>query len=151
MINKIQKDLVQAMRDKDTRRLNVLRGLKSALTNASLQKGSISESLTETEITQLIRKQVAQREDSIKQFRESNRDDVVARILIEHEESEILKQYLPEELSDLQLEIYVVNTITELGATSKKDMGNVIKRVVHIVNGRADNRRISKLVGEKLQ
>lgn len=147
----INEDLKQAMRDKDTRKLNVLRGLKSAFTNASLQKGNVSEPLTDSEIIQVIRKQFAQREDSIKQFRESKRNDVVARISIEHEESEILKNYLPKELDDADLEGIIWLVLQEYESPTKKDMGNIIKKVIAVVDGRADNKRISKMIGERLQ
>jgi uncharacterized protein YqeY len=147
MKTKIEEDLKQAMRDKDSTKLNVLRGLKSAFTNASLQKGNVEAELSDVEIVNIVRKQFSQRQDSIKQFVEGQRFDLVAK---EEVEMEILKSYIPEELSDLQLETYIVDSISELNATSKKDMGNVIKRVVHLVNGRADNKRISKLVMEKL-
>ena len=148
MITRINEELKQAMRDKDTTKLNVLRALKSSITNASLQKGNVNEVLNDTEIIGLIRKEVSKRQDSINAFVSAMRDDL---ILKENNEIQVLNKFLPEEMSDLKLETYIVDTITELGATTKKDMGNVIKRVVHIVNGRADNKRISKMVGEKLQ
>jgi uncharacterized protein YqeY len=145
---KISLDIQQAMRDKNPTKLNVLRSLKTAIMNASLQKGNVNEPLSEVEVIGIIRKQLSQRQDSIAQFITAQRNDLIAT---EEAEVEVLKEFLPEELSELQLETYIVNTISELGATSKKDMGNVIKRVVHIVNGRADNKTISKIVGEKLQ
>lgn len=148
MITKINESLKQAMRDKSTTKLNVLRSLKTAIMNASLQKGNINEPLSEVEVIGLVRKQITQRQDSVNQFITGGRMELAHK---ESEEIDILQKFLPEELSGLQLETYIVNTITELGATSKKDMGNVIKRVVHIVNGRADNKTISKMVGEKLQ
>ena len=147
---KINFDLKQAMRDKDTRRLNVLRSLKTAFTNASLQKGSINEVLSETEVIQLVRKQVAQREDSIKQFKESNRDDVIDRIIIEQEESKILQNYLPVELDDEKLGDMISGILAEYESPTKKDMGSIIKKVIERVNGQADNKRVSKMVGERL-
>jgi len=148
MITKINDELKQAMRDKNTTKLNVLRALKTAIMNASLQKGNVNEPLSEVEVIGIIRKQLSQRQDSIAQFVTAQRNDLIAT---EEAEVEVLKEFIPEDLSDLQLETYIINTISELGATSKKDMGNVIKRVAHIVNGRADNKKISKMVGEKLQ
>lgn len=145
---KISLDIQQAMRDKNTTKLNVLRALKTAIMNASLQKGNVNEPLSEVEVIGIIRKQLSQRQDSIAQFVTAQRNDLIAT---EEAEVEVLKEFIPEDLSDLQLETYIINTISELGATSKKDMGNVIKRVAHIVNGRADNKKISKMVGEKLQ
>lgn len=148
MINELQEDLKQAMRDKDSTKLNVLRSLKTAITNASIQKGNVNERLTEVEILGIIRKQVSQRQDSINAYVSAQRQDL---ILIENSEIEILNKYLPIDMSDNDLELLVKSAISELYATSKKDMGNVIKLVVSRANGRADNRRISKIVGEMLQ
>lgn len=147
MKDKIDEDLKQAMRTKDSTKLNVLRGLKSAFTNASLQKGNVSESLSEMEMINIIRKQFSQRQDSIKQFVEGQRFDLVAK---EEVELEILKDYLPTELSDDDLNGIVTLAIGEYESPTKKDMGNIIKKVMEVVNGRADNKRISKLVLEKL-
>ena len=144
---KIEEDLKQAMRDKDSTKLNVLRGLKSAFTNASLQKGNVDAELSDIEIVNIIRKQFSQRQDSIKQFVEGQRFDLVAK---EEVEMEILKEYLPTELSDGDLEGIVWLAVQEYETPTKKDMGAIIKKVMEVVNGRADNKRISKLVMEKL-
>ena len=144
---KIEEDLKQAMRDKDSTKLNVLRGLKSAFTNASLQKGNVDAELSDIEIVNIIRKQFSQRQDSIKQFVEGQRFDLVAK---EEVEMEILKEYLPTELSDGDLEGIVWLAVQEYETPTKKDMGAIIKKVMEVVNGRADNKRISKMVTEKL-
>ena len=147
MKTKIDEDLKQAMRDKDQTKLNVLRGLKSAFTNASLQKGNVNDELSEAEIIQIIRKQFSQRQDSINQFITGQRFDLVAK---EEVELEILKEYLPKEIDDGDLNGIIWLAIQEYENPTKKDMGNIIKKVIEVVNGRADNKRISKLVGEKL-
>jgi len=155
MKNKINEDLKQAMRDKDQTKLNVLRGLKTAFTNASLQKGNVDTELSESEIVQIVRKQLSQRRDSINQFVSGKGFDLSGKrfdlIVKEENEIEILKQYLPEELTDGDLELIVDSIISTENATTKKDMGRVIKAVVEHVNGRADNKRISSMVGGKLQ
>lgn len=145
---KINEDLKQAMRDKNTVRLNVLRALKSAFTNASLQKGSISEPLSDVEVINIVRKQFSQRQDSVSQFANAQRNDLIA---VEEAEMEVLKDYLPVELDDGDLNGIIWLAIQEYETPTKKDMGKIIKKVVEVVNGRADNKRISKLVGEKLQ
>jgi uncharacterized protein YqeY len=147
MKEKLDNDFKRAMLDKDQTKLNVLRGLKTAITNASIQKGNTNTALDESEMIQIVRKQINQRVDSIQQFVDGKRLDLVAK---EEVELEILKEYLPEEINDTTLETIVVGAILDLNATSKKDMGRVIKEVVSIVNGQADNKRISKLVMEKL-
>lgn len=143
----IDYDLKQAMRDKDTTKLNVLRALKTAITNASLQKGNVNEPLTDAETIGIIRKQYSQRQDSVAQFVTAQRLDLIAT---EEAEMEILKGYLPAEMSEGHLRNIVVDIIAETGASTKKDMGKVIKEAQAKLNGAADNKRISKMVGELL-
>jgi hypothetical protein len=145
---KINEDLKQAMRDKNATKLNVLRSLKTAFANASLQKGSISEPLSDIEVINIVRKQITQREDSGQQYLKANRFDLLQT---EVDEIEIIKPYLPTELDDGDLNGIIWLAIQEYETPTKKDMGKIIKKVVEVVNGRADNKRISKLVGEKLQ
>jgi uncharacterized protein YqeY len=147
MITKINDELKQAMRDKNTIKLNVLRSLKTAIMNASLQKGNVNEILTDTEIIGIIRKQVSQRQDSVAQFVNAQRHDLIA---VEEAEMEVLKDFLPTELTEFELEALVENYIIVNNATSKKDMGKVIKDVVLAANGRADNKRISTMIGGRL-
>lgn len=147
MKNKIDIELKQAMRDKDANKLNVLRALKNEITNASLRKGSVNEVISDVEIIALIRKEISKRQDSINAFVSANRQDL---ILKENSEIEVLNQYLPAEMSDEELFAEVCDAITILGATGKKDMGRVIKTLQENLAGRADNKRISKIVGEQL-
>lgn len=144
---RIQEDIKQAMRDKDTTKLNVLRALKNSITNTALVKGSIDQPVSDIEIMGLIRKEISKRQDSIKAFVSATRQDLIDK---EQAEIDILTPYLPTEISDEQLEVVVDTVIKTETATSKRDMGKVIKLVVSIVDGKADNRRISKMVGEKL-
>ncbi len=148
MIEQIQEDLKQAMRDKDTTKLNVLRALKTAITNTRIAKypGNHQE-MSESEIIQIIRKEVSKRQDSINAYVNAQRHDL---ILVETNEIEVLNKYLPTEIGDEQLKMIVDSIIQRENASSKKDMGKVIKAVVEHVNGRADNKRISKMVGEML-
>lgn len=147
MKERLDGDIKKAMFDKDQLRLNVLRGLKNALINASIQKNNTNTALTEAEMVQIVRKQISQRQDSIEQFISGQRIDLVSK---EECEMQILKEYLPLEISDGDLEGIVWLAIQEYENPTKKNMGAIIKKVVEIVNGRADNKRISKLVGEKL-
>jgi uncharacterized protein YqeY len=148
MNERIQNDIKAAMLAKQGNVLNVLRAVKNEISNAALRKGSINETLTDAEIIGIIRKEISKRQDSIKAFNEGCRAELAVK---EQLEIEILNQYLPEEMSDQELSSIVGSTIALLGATSKKDMGRVIKSVVEQANGRADNKRISAMVGELLQ
>jgi uncharacterized protein len=144
----INEDIKDAMRKSDKDRLAVLRQLKSAFTNAAIIKGNVNTPLEDVEALGIIRKQVAQREDSFNIFTKENRIELASTELFE---IQTLKEYLPPALTDMQLEILVDGVIVQLGATSKKDMGRVIKRVVELANGATDNKTISTLVGSRLQ
>ena len=139
MIEEINNQMKSAMREKNTTKLNVLRALKTAITNSSLQKGNIHESLTNLEILNIVRKQVSQRQDSITQFVKANRVDLIET---EPREMEILKEFLPQELSENELENLIQQAIGETEATTKKDMGKAIKRAMELADGRADNKTI---------
>jgi len=143
----LQEDLKQAMRDKDTTKLNVLRQIKSSMQNAALLKGNVNEVVSELEVIGIIRKEISKREDAIKMFVSSLRDDL---ILTENSEIEVLKTYLPVDLTEDELRTIVLDAICHLAARSKRDMGKVIQRVVSQVEGKADNKKISKMVGELL-
>lgn len=147
MITKINEDLKQAMRDKDTTTLNVLRSLKSAITNASLQKGNVNEVVSDIEIVGIIRKEVSKRQDSINAFFSAMREDLIAK---ENSEIQVLNKFLPEEMSEEDLTIIVEVTISMFENPTKRDMGKIIKSVVERVDGRADNKRISKMVLDAL-
>lgn len=147
MINTIQNDLVQAMRDKNTNVLNVLRALKTSISNTALTKGNIDAKVTESEIIGLIRKEISKRNDSIEAFKQANRGELIDK---EKLEIMILQRYLPIEWSEKELNDEVAYAIADIGATSKKDMGKVIKAVMDKANGKADNKRISTIVGSLL-
>ena len=147
MKKEIEEKMVDAMKNKLTMELNVLRSLKTAMSNLSLQKGNINEPLTANECITLIRKQITQRQDSMEQFQKANRQDLIE---VEQKELEYLQSFLPEELSDDQIEEIIQQAINYTQATTKKDMGKAIKRALELANGRVDNKTISKKIGERL-
>ncbi|HEV2805400.1 MAG TPA: GatB/YqeY domain-containing protein [Chthoniobacterales bacterium] len=142
---RIDADLKDAMRAKDAGKLAVLRGLKSALKYAAIEKADAS--LDEAAATQVIRKQVKQRQDSIESFEKGGRPELAAK---EKEELEILNSYLPKGLSAEELSALVRETIAETGATSKAQMGAVMKALQAKVAGRADGRALSAEVQKQL-
>jgi hypothetical protein len=119
--------------------------LKSAVEYFKIEKKQ--ESLTDADVTAVIKKQIKQRQDSIEGFEKGGRVDLADK---EKAELAILKAYLPEELSQAQLEEIVKATIAELGATTKTDMGKVMKAVQAKAAGRADNRLVNQLVSAQL-
>jgi len=144
-MEKIIGELKEAMRAKDTVRLSTLRLLKSAVEYYLIEKKQ--EKPTDADVVAVIKKQVKQRQDSIEGFEKGGRLDLVEK---EKAELAILKSYLPEELSPAQLEEIVKATIVEVGATTKADMGKVMKAVQAKTAGRADNRLVSQLVAARL-
>ena len=142
---RIDADLKDAMRAKDAGKLGVLRGLKSALKYAAIEKSDAA--LDDSAATQVIRKQVKQRQDSIESFEKGGRPELAAK---EKEEIEILNAYLPKGLSAEELQTLVREAIAEVGATSKAQMGAVMKALQAKAGGRADGRALSAEVQKQL-
>lgn len=143
---RIDADLKDAMRAKDAGKLGVLRMLKSALKYASIEKSNENQ-LDDAAASQVIRKQVKQRQDSIESFEKGGRPDLATK---EKEELEILNAYLPKGLNADELAVLVSEAITEVGATSKAQMGAVMKAVQPKVAGRADGKTLSQEVSRQL-
>ena len=130
---------------KDADKLGTLRLLKSALGYAQIEKKV--ESLPDADVIAIIQREVKKRRDSIEQFTTGGRPELAAK---EQQEIVVLETFLPKQLSAEELEQLVRATIQETGATSKKDMGAVMKAVQAKVAGRADGKTISTLVGRLL-
>jgi hypothetical protein len=145
LMDKIAADIMEAMRAKDAARLSTLRLLKSAVEYHKIEKEQ--EQLTDVEVSAVIKKQIKQRQDSIESFEKGGRTDLAEK---EKAELVVLKSYLPEELSPAQVEEVIKATIAEVGATTKTDMGKVMKAVQAKLAGRADNRLVSQLVSANL-
>jgi uncharacterized protein YqeY len=121
--------------------------LKSALKNAAIEKGGASATLEDAEATQVIRKQVKQRQDSIESFEKGGRAELAEK---EKVEMAVLQQYLPAAMSEEELARFVREAIAEVGATSKAQMGAVMKALGPKVGGRADGRTVSQEVQKQL-
>lgn len=143
---RIDSDLKDAMRAKDAAKLGVLRMLKSALKYSAIEKSAEGQ-LDDAEASQVIRKQVKQRQDSIEQFEKGGRPELAAK---EKEELAILNAYLPKGLESDELAALVRETIAEVGATSKAQMGAVMKALQAKVAGRADGKTLSAEVQRQL-
>ena len=143
---RIDADLKDAMRAKDAAKLGVLRMLKSALKYSAIEKSTEGQ-LDDAEASQVIRKQVKQRQDSIEQFEKGGRPELAAK---EKEELLVLNAYLPKGLEADELAALVRETISEVGATSKAQMGAVMKALQAKVAGRADGKTLSQEVARQL-
>lgn len=143
----ISEDIKTAMRAKDSVALNSLRALKSALTNAAIEKGGLGTVLDEPEALAVVRKQIKQRQDSIEQFEKASRTELAAN---EKAEIAILSKYLPAALSAEQIDSIVAQAVSETGAASKADMGKAMKRAQELTEGRADGKLLSAAVMKAL-
>jgi uncharacterized protein len=147
LAQRIDSDLKEAMRARDAVKLGVLRMLKSALKYAAIEKSGAEGELDDTEATQVIRKQVKQRQDSIESFEKGGRAELAEK---EKGELAILNSYLPAAMSAEDLAGLVRETIAEVGATSRAQMGAVMKALGPKVAGRADGKTLSQEVQRQL-
>ncbi|HEX3798358.1 MAG TPA: GatB/YqeY domain-containing protein [Verrucomicrobiae bacterium] len=142
---KVTQEIKSAMLAKDAERLSTLRMLKSAFGYVQIERKV--ESLSDPDVIAIVQKEVKKRRDSVEQFEKGGRAELAAK---EKQEITVLESFLPQALSPEELEQLVRATIQELGATSKKDMGPVIKAVQAKAAGRADGKTVSGLVGKFL-
>ncbi len=144
MNDKVIKDMTQAMKDQDKFKLSVLRMLKSAL---QMEKIAKKHDLSDDETIAVIKRQVKQRKDSIEEFTKYNKIEEVDNL---NKEIEILSAYLPEELSEEELNKIIDEVFAELKPESIKEMGKVMKEVTARCGSRADMSEVSKIVKSKL-
>jgi uncharacterized protein YqeY len=144
---RVDSDLKTAMREKNVVKLGVLRMLKAALMNATIEKSGAQSQLNDADAVQVIRKQVKQRQDSIESFEKGGRAELAAK---EKEELSILQTYLPQAMGAEDVSKAVREAIAEVGATSKAQMGAVMKAVQARVAGRADGKTLSSEVQKQL-
>jgi uncharacterized protein len=143
----IDADLRNAMRARDAARLSVLRMVKSALTNAAIEKVGAAGTLSDVEAVGVIRKQVKQRLDSIQSFETGGRPELAAK---ERQEIEFLTPYLPKPLGEDEIRQIVKDAIAQVGATSKAQMGAVMKIATEKAEGRVDGKTLSQAVQKAL-
>jgi uncharacterized protein YqeY len=144
---RVDADLKEAMRAKDATKLGVLRMLKSGLKYAAIAKSGAEAELSDAEAVQVIRKQAKQRQDSIESFEKGGRAELAKK---EKEELSILNGYLPQPMSADEVSKIVRETIAEAGATSRAQMGTVMKALQAKVVGRIDGKALSAEVARQL-
>lgn len=142
---KIFNDYKQAMKEKEALKVSVLTFLRAQILNTAIAKKK--DKLDDNDCLAVIRKQIKERQDSIEQFKAGNRLDLAEK---ETKEMEILKAYLPAQLSEDEIRKMVEEVISASGASSLKDMGGVMKEVTEKAAGRAESKLISELVKAKL-
>ncbi len=153
-------DLKDAMKNKDVEKKTVIQILKTEILYLEKEKQATlnkttdendemagKEDLTDAEIISIISKEIKKRQDVLPEYVKSNREDLIKSV---NDQLAILQNYLPKQLNDEELKVIVTNCVTEIGATSMKDMGKVVSLAKEKVAGGADNARISKMIKDIL-
>ena len=147
LIDRIQADMISALKSRNEKKLSALRMLKSSIQLAMTEKGR-SKELTEDDVQALIRRAVKQREEASELYIKGGANE---RAEDELAEAEILKGYLPAQIDDTELEVLITSVIKDTGASGPKDMGSVMSKVMQEANGRADGKRVKDSVSKLLQ
>jgi uncharacterized protein YqeY len=145
LAEQISRDMRAAMKERDRGRVGALRMLGAALKNGEIEAG---RPLTEEEEQVVLRRQLKQREESAEAFRRAGREEQAAS---ESAEAEIVREYLPEPLSQQELKRIVDRAMQETGASGMRDMGAVMGRAMALAEGRAEGREVAALVRKRLQ
>ena len=144
LVEQLKQDMITAMKDKDEERLTVIRMVKAALDKEKIDK---KIEITDDILIDVVNKQIKMRNDSIEEFKKASRDDLVENVV---KEVEVLMNYLPEQLSEEEVESIISEVITTVEASSMKDMGKVMQEVTPIVKGRFDMKKVSEIIKSKL-
>lgn len=147
LFDKINEDLKQAMRDRDAFRLSVLRMLVAALKNKKIEMGQDTE-MSDDLILSVLKSEVKKRRDSIVSYLEGKREDLAQK---EKSEVEILEKYMPEMMSEEEIEKIVKEVIASVGATGPADFGKVMGAAMGKTKGQADGNVVSKVVKKSLE
>ncbi|MGY0692878.1 GatB/YqeY domain-containing protein [Virgibacillus sp. FSP13] len=145
LLEKLNQEMKQAMKQKDKEKLSVVRMVKASLQNETIKLGK--EQLSEDEELTILSRELKQRKDSLQEFKSAGRDDLVKKL---ETEINILQEYMPKQLSDDELEAIVQSTIQEVNATSMREMGKVMGAIMPKVKGKADGSKINMLVKKHL-
>lgn len=141
---RLNQDMKQAMKDQDKFKLSVVRMLRSAIKNVEIDT---KKTLGDSEVLDILNRELKQRKDSLQEFEKAGRDDLIQDV---QKEIDVIAQYMPAQLSEDEIKLIVQQTIQEVGASSKADMGKVMGAVLPKVKGRADGKIVSSLVQQQL-
>jgi uncharacterized protein YqeY len=145
MKSRLEDDLKQAMRARDTLRRDVIRYLRSEIRNQEIR---VQDDLDDEAVVQVLSRQAQQRRDSIEAFSEANRSDLVEK---EQAELAIIMEYLPQQMSRDEIAELVHRVVAEVGAEGPGDMGKVMSQIMPQVRGRAEGREVNSIVMETLR
>ena len=142
--DRIMNDLKEAMKNKDSFKLSVIRMVKGAI---QLEKINKKRDLNDEEVIDVISKQIKLRKDSINEFEKAGRNDLADTT---KKEVEVLNEYMPEQLSSEEVNKIIDEAFVKVNPTSQKDMGLIMKEVTPKVKGKADMGEVSRIIKEKL-
>ncbi|WP_042345817.1 GatB/YqeY domain-containing protein [Bacillus massiliigorillae] len=145
LLERLNTDMKQAMKNKEKDKLSVIRMVKSSLQNEAIKLGNAE--LTEAEELTVLSRELKQRKDSLQEFSNAGRDDLVEKI---QTEIKYVEAYMPQQFSEAEVSEIVKETIQSVGATSKADMGKVMGALMPKVKGKADGSLVNKLVQQHL-
>ncbi len=145
MKSRLEDDLRQAMRDRDTLRRDVIRYMRSEIRNQEIR---VQDDLDDQGVVQVLSRQAQQRRDSIEAFSEANRNDLVEK---EQAELAIIMEYLPQQMTRDEITTLVRQVVNEVGAEGPGDMGKVMSRIMPQVRGRAEGREVNSIVMDTLR
>lgn len=146
--DQVSEDIKTAMKSKDKVRLETVRSIKKVLIEKeSTIRGQGQETLTEAQELEILMQVAKQRRDSIEQYQKAGREDLAEQ---EKAELAIIEEYLPKQLNDEEVSVIIDEIITEVGASSAKDMGKVMGQAMQRLKGQADGKKVQELVKTKL-
>ncbi len=144
LVDKVNNDLKEAMKNKDKEKLNVIRMLKSAI---QMSKIELKHDLSDEEVISVVSKQIKMRKDSIEEFAKANRDDLKDQY---QKEIDVLNNYMPEQISKSEAEKIIDDAFLKINPTSPKEMGLIMKEVSPKLKGVFDMGDASKIIKDKL-
>lgn len=142
---RILEDMKSAMKEKRTLELEVVRTIKSQVKYYQIEKKL--DEVSDEDVVQVVSKMIKQRKDAFTQYKDAGRDELADK---EEKEIKVLERYLPEQLSDDELDSLVKEVVKEVGASEKKQMGLVMKALMPKIAGRADGKKVSQTVSKYL-
>jgi len=145
LLDRLNNDMKQAMKNKEKEKLSVIRMIKASLQNEAIKLGK--NELSEDEELTVLSRELKQRKDSLQEFENAGRTDLVEKIKTE---LTYVNEYMPKQLTEEELETIIQDAIAQTGATSKSEMGKVMAVVMPKVKGKADGGLVNRLVQQKL-
>ena len=144
LVKKLDEEIISAMKEKNTIKLNTLRGVKAAMKQQNIDsKKEINDEL----LIDVVSKEIKTRTESIKEFEKGNRSDLIEKT---QEEINYLNDYLPEQLSDEELNKIIDEVFAKVNPTGMSDMGKVMGNVTPLVKGKADMGKVSSIIKSRL-